>query len=122
MHHSISESHHIHFCLLYSGSEDDATTKRKKKSADAQSASLKDELRSLLSQPLVARGVVKNYITSGAQDLVQDLLDGESEFIPVNPSNKTVLTTIFRHKWTIGLQEGRHEDRLASRKAAQEKD
>lgn len=35
---------------------------------------MKAELRHLLAQPLVARGVMKKYITSGARSVVSELL------------------------------------------------
>lgn len=36
---------------------------------------MKAELRHLLAQPLVARGVMKKYITSGARSVVSELLE-----------------------------------------------
>lgn len=37
---------------------------------------MKAELKYLLSQPLIAKGVIKNYITSGSTSIVDDLLAG----------------------------------------------
>lgn len=43
-------------------------------------AGMKAELKHLLSQPLIARGVSARYITSGSRPIVDDLLAGECEF------------------------------------------
>lgn len=40
-----------------------------------QVQAMKAELRHLLAQPLVARGVMKKYITSGARSVVSELLE-----------------------------------------------
>ena len=44
-----------------------------------QVQSLKDELKVLLAQPLVAHGVMRKYITSGARSVVSELLDAEGD-------------------------------------------
>ncbi|KAL1741030.1 P-loop containing nucleoside triphosphate hydrolase protein [Schizophyllum fasciatum] len=61
-----------------SESEGEAPSKRQKKAAGAKTAALKAELKELLAQPLVARGVSTKYITSGSRPIVDDLLAGES--------------------------------------------
>ncbi|KDQ58746.1 hypothetical protein JAAARDRAFT_34601 [Jaapia argillacea MUCL 33604] len=61
---------------LATDSEDDSAPTKKK--AKAKVGSLKAELKHLLSQPLVAKGVLAKYITSGSVDIVDDLLAGES--------------------------------------------
>ena len=43
-------------------------------------ASMKAELKHLLSQPLIARGISARYITSGSRLIVDDLLAGNREF------------------------------------------
>jgi ATP-dependent RNA helicase DDX24/MAK5 len=48
------------------------------KSAKVQS--LKNELRSLLSQPLMARGVSARYPTSGSKVIVDDLLSSKGVY------------------------------------------
>ncbi|KZT69924.1 DEAD-domain-containing protein [Daedalea quercina L-15889] len=53
-----------------------APTKAQRKASDAKVASLKAELKSLLEQPLVARGVSTRYITSGAVSIADDMLAG----------------------------------------------
>ena len=44
-------------------------------------ASMKAELKHLLSQPLIAQGISTRYITSGSRLIVDDLLAGNREFI-----------------------------------------
>ncbi|TRM63614.1 P-loop containing nucleoside triphosphate hydrolase protein [Schizophyllum amplum] len=61
-----------------SESESEAPSKRQKKVADGKTAALKAQLRVLLAQPLVARGVSTRYITSGSRPIVDDLLAGDS--------------------------------------------
>lgn len=62
-----------------SGSEDeqDRPTKQKAKSQHAKTAVLKAELKHLLSQPLIAKGISTRYITSGCRPVVDDLIAGE---------------------------------------------
>ena len=43
-------------------------------------ASMKAELKHLLSQPLIAQGISTRYITSGSRPVVDDLLAGNCEF------------------------------------------
>ncbi|KAI5887142.1 DEAD-domain-containing protein [Schizophyllum commune H4-8] len=61
-----------------SDSESEAPSKRQKKAANSKTAALKAQLKELLAQPLVARGVSTKYITSGSRPIVDDLLAGES--------------------------------------------
>jgi ATP-dependent RNA helicase DDX24/MAK5 len=62
-----------------SGSEDeqDRPTKHKAKSQHAKTSALKAELKQLLSQPLIAKGISTRYITSGSRPIVDDLIAGE---------------------------------------------
>ncbi|KAA1472454.1 DEAD-domain-containing protein [Dentipellis sp. KUC8613] len=60
-----------------SDGENTAPTKSKIKARNAKVAGLKAELKELLSQPLVARGVSTRYITSGSRPIVDDILAGE---------------------------------------------
>ncbi|KAF5343466.1 hypothetical protein D9758_011860 [Tetrapyrgos nigripes] len=58
--------------------EDHSTsTKRQQKAKDAKNAAMKAELKRMLAQPLVAKGVSVNYITSGSNPIVDGLLAGE---------------------------------------------
>ena len=59
-----------------SGGGGGGLTKRERKARDAKAASLRAELKQLLAQPLVARGVMMSYITSGSTPIVEDLLAG----------------------------------------------
>lgn len=56
-----------------------------RKSNDAKTASLKSELKHLLSQPLIALGISAKYITSGSRPIADDLIAGESELIIAAP-------------------------------------
>ncbi|VDC07946.1 unnamed protein product [Peniophora sp. CBMAI 1063] len=60
-----------------SGGGGGGLTKRERKARDAKAAGLRAELKELLAQPLVARGVMTSYITSGSTPIVDDLLAGE---------------------------------------------
>ncbi|KAH9937987.1 DEAD-domain-containing protein [Amylocystis lapponica] len=62
---------------LDSEGEREAPSKQKRKAAEAKAASLKAELKRLLAQPLVARGVSTRYITSGSTLIADDMLTGE---------------------------------------------
>lgn len=55
-------------------------TKHQRKNASVKTAALKAELKQLLAQPLVARGVSTRYITSGSRPIVDDVISGTCEF------------------------------------------
>lgn len=55
-------------------------TNRRRKGAESKTFALKVQLKEMLAQPLVAKGVSTRYITSGSRPIVDDLLAGESEF------------------------------------------
>ncbi|RPD75560.1 DEAD-domain-containing protein [Lentinus tigrinus ALCF2SS1-7] len=65
---------------LASDDDDEGTTgpsKQKRKAAAAKTAALKAELKAMLAQPLVARGVSTRYITSGVHSIADDMVAGE---------------------------------------------
>ena len=45
-------------------------------------AALRAEMKTLLAQPLIARGVSTRYLTSGSKSVVDDLLTSSSESLP----------------------------------------
>ena len=51
-------------------------TKAQQKAADTKVSRLKANLKRLLAQPLVAKGVSPRYITSGAVSIADDMLAG----------------------------------------------
>ncbi|KAH8107536.1 DEAD-domain-containing protein [Phellopilus nigrolimitatus] len=56
-------------------SDEDAPARKRDKAKGTQKThALKAELKHLLSQPLIAHGVMKKYITSGARNVVSELL------------------------------------------------
>ncbi|KAI6124483.1 ATP-dependent RNA helicase, partial [Pisolithus croceorrhizus] len=60
-----------------SASEDESNPSRyQQKRAETKTASLKAELRALLSKPLLARGISAKYITFGSRPIADDLLEG----------------------------------------------
>ncbi|KAG6837085.1 hypothetical protein H0H93_014977 [Arthromyces matolae] len=61
-----------------SDDDEDKPSNRKRKAKDAKNSALKAELKHLLSQPLMARGVSAKYITSGSRPIVDDLLTGSN--------------------------------------------
>jgi len=68
--------------LIYSDSDDEGkVSNQKRKAKDSAMTSMKAELKQLLSQPLIARGISTRYITSGSRPIVDDLLAGNREFI-----------------------------------------
>ncbi|KAJ7108563.1 ATP-dependent RNA helicase MAK5 [Mycena epipterygia] len=60
-----------------SDSDEEKPSNQKRKAKDLKNANLKAELKRLLAQPLVARGVSTRYITSGSRPIVDDLIAGE---------------------------------------------
>lgn len=79
-HRIISSGFHLIFLLFHSSDEDSKNSiplKHQRKQTNAKTASLQAELKALLSQPLVARGVSTRYITSGSRSIVDDVIAGE---------------------------------------------
>jgi ATP-dependent RNA helicase DDX24/MAK5 len=60
-----------------SGSENEELTAKRHKLPDAKTATLKAQLKQMLSQPLLAKGISARYITSGSRQIVDELLAGE---------------------------------------------
>ncbi|KAH9941652.1 DEAD-domain-containing protein [Epithele typhae] len=58
-------------------SDDDAPSKQRIKAGAAKVAALKAELKAMLAQPLVARGVSTRYITSGMHSIADDMVAGQ---------------------------------------------
>jgi hypothetical protein len=57
-------------------------TKRQQKATSARAKDQRLQLKQLLTQPLLAPGISKRYITSGSNPIVHELLAGESESTP----------------------------------------
>lgn len=55
---------------------------------------MKAELRHLLAQPLVARGVMKKYITSGARSVVSELLDNVNTALGADGTTSEFVLTL----------------------------
>ena len=71
------------YVLIYgqSISDDDAPSKKRQDTKQKhQVQALKSELKHLLSQPLVAKGIMKKYITSGTRNVVTELLNSSGMF------------------------------------------
>lgn len=63
-------------------SDEDVSRKKRVQNTNTKKLqSLKTELKHLLSQPLVAHGVMKKYITSGARSVVSELLNSDGECV-----------------------------------------
>ena len=70
----------LYLLCLFSDSDDETKlSNQKRKAKDAKMSALKAELKRLLSQPLIAKGISTRYITSGSRPIVDDLLAGERE-------------------------------------------
>ncbi|GBE88760.1 ATP-dependent RNA helicase MAK5 [Sparassis crispa] len=65
------------FASASEGEGEGAPSKRVRKATNAKTAAMKAELKQLLAQPLVARGVSTRYITSGSTSIADDMLAGE---------------------------------------------
>lgn len=71
-------------CNVSSDDDDDTASgpsKHQRKAAGAKTAALKAELKALLAQPLVARGVSTRYITSGVRSIADDFIAGECTWL-----------------------------------------
>ncbi|KAJ8487527.1 hypothetical protein ONZ45_g14294 [Pleurotus djamor] len=66
---------------MFASDSDDQRSRNSKharKVQNSKTAQLKAELKRMLAQPLVARGVSTRYITSGSRPIVDDMLAGET--------------------------------------------
>ncbi|KAF9225963.1 P-loop containing nucleoside triphosphate hydrolase protein [Gyrodon lividus] len=62
---------------IMSASEDESKpSKYQRKRVDAKTATLKAELKEILSRPLIGRGVSTRYITSGSRPIADDIVSG----------------------------------------------
>ncbi|KXN89342.1 ATP-dependent RNA helicase MAK5 [Leucoagaricus sp. SymC.cos] len=61
-----------------SDSDSEKQSNRERKATEAKAHVLKDQLKVLLAQPLVARGVSTKYITSGSRPIINDIMAGDS--------------------------------------------
>jgi ATP-dependent RNA helicase DDX24/MAK5 len=78
---------------------------------------LKAELKHLLSQPLVAKGVSTRYITSGSRPIVDDLIAGECKLSCLVNIQSIWLTHILTdHETMLGLKKAEAGSDLVPRK------
>ncbi|KAI3601284.1 atp-dependent rna helicase mak5 [Moniliophthora roreri] len=89
--------------------DDEANGQRKppktKLKQDAKLASMKAELKRLLSQPLLARGASMRYITSGSNPLVEELLQREQDMLVKEATQNSTATPVL-----LGLGSGAKRD------------
>lgn len=81
-----------------------APSKSQNKARDVKLGRLKVELRELLKQPLVARGVSTRYVTSGTHPIAHDMLAGEcrqSQF----PALLCLSDSCLDHEGMIGVRK-----------------
>lgn len=69
-----------------SDADEDKPQQQKKAARKNKVMSLKNELKSLLSQPLVRRGISTKYITSGNRLDINDMLAGDCRFFFLHDS------------------------------------
>ncbi|KAF9467758.1 P-loop containing nucleoside triphosphate hydrolase protein [Collybia nuda] len=96
-----------------SDDDEEKPSNQKRKAKDAKSAALKAELRELLSQPLVMRGVSTRYITSGSRPIVDDLIAGEYNETIVGLKRVEAgndLTTVKKKKKKMELVKQEYEE------------
>jgi ATP-dependent RNA helicase DDX24/MAK5 len=69
-----------------------------RKKANVKTAAFKAELKALLAQPLIARGVSTRYITSGSTPIVDDIIQNQRQnrFVLVHHTRLTVFLQITR--------------------------
>jgi len=79
-------------------------SKRLIKVHEAKLGELKAELRELLKQPLVARGVSTRYVTSGSNPIAHDMLAGECGWIDF-PTSLCLSDRQTDHEGMIGVRK-----------------
>lgn len=75
----------LKFATTFSESSNEDAPYVKRKGQDRQLDALKADLRKMLSEPLIVRGVSTKYITSGSRPIVDGLLAGERESLLLFP-------------------------------------
>ncbi|KAG0706963.1 ATP-dependent RNA helicase [Suillus ampliporus] len=63
--------------ILSDSADESHPSKQRKKNNDTKTAVLKAELKELMSQPLLSRGVSIRYITSGSRPIADDIISGD---------------------------------------------
>jgi ATP-dependent RNA helicase DDX24/MAK5 len=92
-------------------------SKRLIKTHEAKLVQLKAELRGLLKQPLVARGVSTRYVTSGSNPIAHDMLSGECKLGGlIFPRSCAFLMTETDHEGMIGVRKTEAGHDIAPRK------
>ena len=71
----------LYFIFISDSDDEGKISNQKRRAKNNAMASMKAELKHLLSQPLIAQGISTRYITSGSRLIVDDLLAGNREFI-----------------------------------------
>ncbi|OCB91444.1 DEAD-domain-containing protein [Sanghuangporus baumii] len=101
--------------------DEDAPSKRRNESKEKQQVqALKTELKDLLSRPLVAKGVIKKYITSGARSVVPELLNSNGVLIFLFIAYNVVLTGAGADK-ILGYKRGDARSDLMGVKSSTER-
>ena len=90
-------------------------TKRLVKAHDAKLGQLKAELRGLLKQPLVARGVSTRYVTSGNHPIAHDMLAGECRWFQI-PTARCISDRQADREGMIGVRRTEAGNDIAPRK------
>lgn len=70
------DNHPLMSRLLSDEPQGESKSKSNRKAADAKTASLRAQLKQMLAQPLIARGISTRYVTSGSRPIVEDILAG----------------------------------------------
>jgi len=75
---------------------------------------MKAELKHLLSQPLLAKGISARYITSGSRPIVDDLLAGERECLSFEPfPNRSLNLSCLVNETMVGLKKAEAGSEMA---------
>ncbi|KAK0452488.1 ATP-dependent RNA helicase [Armillaria borealis] len=95
-----------------SESESENPTKQKLKAKNAKVATMKAELKAMLAQPLIAKGISTRYITSGSRPIVDDLIAGEYHKAMLGVRKSEARTDLAlakqkrKKKYTVSVEDG----------------
>ncbi|KAF8644930.1 hypothetical protein AX16_008212 [Volvariella volvacea WC 439] len=73
--------------FLSNSDDEEVPSKQQRKKREVKNAALKAELKQMLAQPLLAKGVSARYITSGSRPVVDGLLSGDFNEVMIGLKN-----------------------------------
>ncbi|CCM03264.1 uncharacterized protein FIBRA_05391 [Fibroporia radiculosa] len=97
-------------CSDSDGERTNARSKQKRRANDAKVAGMKAELKRLLAQPLVARGVSTRYITSGSVSIADEILAGEGHEAMVGVRKAQAGSELVKAKRSRAMKQVKEEE------------